>query len=543
MVLTLTPRDARDRPADGYARLEERILARDQVGAAEVFFDLARAGRPLAEMLGEAVRIHAPYTHVPFHQRLDDGLVKFVNNDHCLLSARATLRLSAYMPGKHSMLPMAQTIWYLPTGLDPWNQLLGKAPGHYTRMYKLDVSAAPPPPDVHWPDQEPLATDGSLDERLNWWLTLVQRSEVVEAYRVFLGLLADANKDPSGEMRRNVLSQLVFAGLINIQDRMLFNRSYTTGHKGYRARATVELGDVFGWDNAHALVYAGVPDMAVGPHWYSCYEMACNVSQALLDGADHDLRGNQGSLTAEQQRELEDLILHSHEPTWQYHVVNLLKAGAGPRQILDVMQVAAAELMLECGAPENYSMPQHCAEYCNTLRWYFDAFDHPHQVKLLFVAGAMVNTAAHNQAADAKNGARPVAGIRNVDAWDAPRILARLHQSLLARNQDESLALVRAYVGSGYDDADLVHLLATAAAEFGNDPHNQEICLSLLEDYAVSTAVDRERLLLGSVTNLTGYRKYGEPLEAYQRYAAAFDLPKVESIAGDAPVEALLLDD
>ena len=42
--------------------------------------------------------------------------------------------------------------------------------------------------------------------------------------------------------------------------------------------------------------------------------------------------------------------------------------------------------MVQCGAPENYSMPQHVGEYCNTLRWFLDTFDHPHQVKLLFVA-------------------------------------------------------------------------------------------------------------------------------------------------------------
>jgi hypothetical protein len=543
MVVTLTSADARGRPADAYARLEERILARDQPGAAEVFFELARAGRPLPELLEQAVRIHAPYTHVPFHQRLDDGLVKFVNNDHCLLSARATLRLTGYMQPSYAMLPMAQTIWYLPTGLDPWNQLLGKAPGHYTRMYKLDVSAAPPPPEVHWADQEPLPTEGSLGERLNWWLTLVQRSEVVTAYRVFLGLLADADKDPSGEMRRKILAQLVFAGLIDIQDRMLFNRSYTTGHKAYRARATVELGDAIGWSSSHSLVYAGVPDLAVGPHWYSCYEMAGNVCQALLDGADYALRNNQGTLSIEQQRELEDLILHAREPDWQYLIVNLLKDGAGPRQILDVIQVAAAELMLECGAPENYSMPQHSAEYCNTLRWYFDAFDHQHKVKLLFVAGAMVNTAAHNQAADPKNGPRPLHQVRNASSWGGARILEHLRASLLHRNQDESLALVHAYVAGGNADDALVKVLATAAAEFGNDPHNQEICLSLLEDYDKSTAADRVRLLLGSVTNLTGYRKYGEPLEAFQRYAAAFDLPSVDSITGDAPAEALALDD
>jgi hypothetical protein len=267
------------------------------------------------------------------------------------------------------------------------------------------------------------------------------------------------------------------------------------------------------------------------------------VCQTLLDGTDHALLVNQGSLTALQQRELEDVVLHAREPDWQYLIVNLLKGGAGPRQILDVIQVAAAELMLECGAAENYSMPQHSAEYCNTLRWYFDAFDHPHIVKLLFVAGAMVNTAAHNQAADPKNGPRPIHSVRGIDAWDRPRLLDRLHTALLNRNQDESLALVHTYVAGGYLDDALVKLLATAAAEFGNDPHNQEICLSLLEDYAKSTAVDRERLLLGSVTNLTGYRKYGEPLEAFQRYAAAFDLPGAESITGEAPVEALALED
>jgi hypothetical protein len=114
---------------------------------------------------------------------------------------------------------------------------------------------------------------------------------------------------------------------------------------------------------------------------------------------------------------------------------------------------------------------------------------------------------------------------------------------MLARNQDESLALVHAYLAAGYPEPRLLQVLALAAAEFGNDPHNQEICLGLVEDYRASTAFDRERLLLASVTNLTGYRKYGDPLEAYQRFAAAFDLPSVESINGDAPVEALAFDD
>src|SRR6185437_5658686 len=108
----------------------------------------------------------------------------------------------------------------------------------------------------------------------------------------------------------------------------------------------------------------------------------------------------------------------------------------------------------------------------------------------------------------------------------------------LARATDESLGLVAAYVRSGYDQAELIQLLALEAARFGNDPHNQEICLCLLEDYATSSAVERQRLLFGCVKNLTGYRKYGDPLEAYNRYASAFGAPAAHSILGDAPVEA-----
>ena len=56
-----------------YARLEERVMARDQIGASQVYYDLVRAGRPLKEIVAEGVRIHAPYTHVPYHERIDDG--------------------------------------------------------------------------------------------------------------------------------------------------------------------------------------------------------------------------------------------------------------------------------------------------------------------------------------------------------------------------------------------------------------------------------------------------------------------------------------
>lgn len=230
-----------------YGKLEERIMPRDQVGASQSFYDLVRAGRPLKEIIAEGIRIHAPYTHVPYHERIDDEYPNFVNNDHCLLSTRATINLTKLLPIGMAMLPMAQTIWYIPTGLDIWNQKMSKAPGHYTRGFTGKI-VNPPAPVIYWPDQEPLRSSAPLKERLGEWLTLVQRGEVINAYRTFLGLMGDKPN------RRAVLAELCFAGMIDVQDRMYQNRSYTTGHKGYRARSTVELGNALGWDNAHNVI-------------------------------------------------------------------------------------------------------------------------------------------------------------------------------------------------------------------------------------------------------------------------------------------------
>jgi hypothetical protein len=518
--------------ADGYARLEERILARDQVGASQVFYELVRAGRPLPEILGETVRIHAPYTHVPYHQRIDGGFFRFVNNDHCLLSARTSLRLPDYLPEALRYLPLAQTIWYVPTGLDPWNQLLGRAPGHYgRRAYKPDPNTPAAPPERHWADQEPLVLDGPFEERLDHWLTLVQRGEVLHAYRVFLGLFQEK------EHRRALLAHLIFAGLIDVQDRMLFNRSYTTGHKSYRARATIELGEAVGWDHAHDVLYAGVPDMAVGPRWHSTYEMACQVAWTRLAEpearprssmepsprrlCEERLLANAAPLAPGEAERLVHALVDEPEPAYIEAITALLLAGTDPRRILDTIQIAAARVILRAGNPDNFSMPQHSYEYTNTLGWFYDTFDHPHRLKLLYVAGSFVNQAADWVRHTPGNGeadARPPAG---AGALSAAALLERLDEAQTALRPAESVAWARAYLDAGHDRAPLVRTLALAAARAGNDPHNQEIGLCLLEDWGHTRASDRDTLLLACAHHTAGHVKYGDPLEPYRRFTEA----------------------
>ena len=547
----MTANATRDRETDRlYAQLEEGILGRDQLTASGTLHDLLRAGREPTEIISETVRAHAPYTNVPYHQRIDGGMLRFVNNDHCLLSSRTSLNLPRYMPEELKHLPLAQTLWYVPTGLDPWNQLLGRMPGHYgRRTYVPQPGVDPPPPERHWQDQEPLHLEGSFEERLNEWLVLVEQGEVVRAYRVFLGLFEESGR------RKELLAQLVFAGLIDVQGRMLYNRSYTTGHKAYRARATVELGEAIGWEQAHHVLYAGVVDLAVGPRWHSEYEMACQVELFRLreelpsssidptpsQGHGAELFANGSALSEPEAEGLIRALTKMPEPDYIEQITALLLAGRSPVQILDTIQVAAANVILEVVVIDEFSMPQHAYEYTNTLRWFYDTFEHPHRTKLLFVAGSFVNQAAR-WIANLKGHGRPVVATpEGADALSGDQLLVRLDEALMGLRPPESVAWTQAYLDGGYGRSPLVRTLATAAVKHGNDPHNQEIGLCLLEDYGHSTSSRRDTLLLASAYHTAGHRKYGDSLESYRRFAEAFGIDASGEGRGEGdPAEAAL---
>ena len=519
-----------DTPTTLYDRLEERILDRDGAGASAVYHELHRRGRPLTELLREAVRIHAPWTHVPYHERIDDGYVNFVNNDHCLLSARAAHWLSGMVSPALAGLPMAQTIWYIPTGLDIWNQKINKAPGHYARGYARG-EGPPPAPERHWPDQEPEPVSGDYDAALGEWTTRVHRGRVLEAYRLFLGLMA---QEPD---RDRALAQLVFAGLMDVQDRVFLNRSYTTGHKSYRARATVELGERIGWRDAHSVLYAGALDIAVGPRWYSTYEYAGNAVKTLIDGetlravpyagssdAERALCGNTGTLSAAETEETVAALIREPEPANIEQVAKLLRAGKSPVAIIDAIQLAAAEVLLETRDDLNFSIPQHCYEYCNTVRWFLDRFAHPQRLRMLFTAASFVGRNAEHQRNSGDSTPFETAAPAAAAGMTLDAKLAELERAQLATDMDASHAWLQACLEETRDRAPVVRTLADAAAKIGNDPHNQEIALCFLEDFGRSGAAGRDRLLHGAAHHTAGHRKYGDPLECWRRFAAATGL-------------------
>jgi hypothetical protein len=254
--------------------------------------------------------------------------------------------------------------------------------------------------------------------------------------------------------------------------------------------------------------------------------MGCLVVQNLLDNKDRELLAQDGALTPVESLALQQALLSGQEPGYIDLIVALLKSGRGHRQIIDTIQLASAQLIMETGDPNSYSMPQHSYEYCNTVRWFFDSFAHPHRLKLLFVAGAFVNRAAHHQRHTPDNNPVKVAPPKGSDALTAAQLLERLDSALDGLRPFEAMDWTAAYLRSGADRAPLIQTLAVGSAKAGNDPHNQELGTCLLDDYGHSTAADRDRLLLASAKHTAGHRKYGSHLDAWRRYADAFGLAR-----------------
>src|SRR6202022_1496902 len=111
---------------------------------------------------------------------------------------------------------------------------------------------------------------------------------------------------------------------------------------------------------------------AVGPRWHSVYEMACNVITIFIEGKEvhavpqggttergRRLLANPGVGGGAEPGEPIDALVPQHEPAYIEKISALLLAGKSPRRIVDAIQLAAAQIVLETDGPNNFSMPQH----------------------------------------------------------------------------------------------------------------------------------------------------------------------------------------
>jgi hypothetical protein len=493
--------------------LTEAILDRDQPRTADLFFRMVRRdGRSLGDALDVVTTAEAPFVQVPSHINVRDGQITLVNNDHTILGLRTAASLTPFLPEPYRLLPLLQSVWYVPAGLDIWNQLLGKYPGRYATMKGMNV----PPPSygpVVWNREEaPIPQEGSVEEKLHAHMIATMSGDVRRSYGLFLGLAADE------EVRPFLRDHLLFLGLIDLQDTIVGRKARNTGHKALRARAVIDLADAIGWDRARGVFYIGVPDMAIGPLYYSLYDAACVTVTGEFPEAGKRLREtNDTPLAPAEVEEMIRLLMEADAQTIWNLVTTHLRNGTSVRSLGDTIQVGAAELILRTTVPRQFTDGQHAFDYCNVANHWMRTSASPYQPRVLYLMANFVNDVARSNKLVTPVLERECAGF-DAAGRTPQSLLEELDGAILAYDMARTTALASAYVKSGADRSAYQAAVALTACKFQDDPHNQKITHSTFEEYGHNSTHLRDRLLLASPRLLAGWPKMPGERDCYARF-------------------------
>src|SRR6266481_1149574 len=493
--------------------LTEAILERDQPRTTDLFFRMVkRDGQSLSDALDVVTTAEAPFVQVPSHINVRDGQITLINNDHTILGLRAALDLAPFLPESHRLLPLLQGVWYIPAGLDIWNQLLGKYPGRYATMKGMNV---PPPshgPVVWHQEQAPITEEGTVEERLHAHMIATMSGDVRRSYGLFLGLAADAH------IRSRLREHLIFLGLIDVQDTIIGRKARNTGHKALRARAVTDLAEFIGWDRSHGVYYIGVPDMAVGPLYYSLYDAACvTVSAEFPDSGKGLKQANTTPLAPGEVEEMVQLLLDADAPTVWNLVTTHLRNGKSLTSLGDTIQIGAAELILRTTVPRQFTDGQHPFDYCNVANYWMRTSQNPYQPRVLYMMANFVNDVARSNKLHASLLERERAGFDRTGR-SPQELLQELDEAILAFDIARTTAVADAYLKSGADRSAYFAAIALTACKFQDDPHNQKITHSSFEEYGHNTTHLRDRLLLASARLLAGWPKMPGERDCYGRF-------------------------
>ncbi|HZT88352.1 MAG TPA: hypothetical protein VFA12_10300 [Stellaceae bacterium] len=492
--------------------LTDAILQRDQPRTTDLFYRMVRDGRTIGDALGIVAAAEAPYIQVPCHIDIRDGNIALTNNDHTLLGLRASTYLMPYLPENYRLLPLLQSVWYIGAGLDIWNQLLFKYPGRYATMKGVTV---PPPsygPVVWHEEVAPIHETGSLAERLHSYMVATMTGDSRRSCGLFLGLAEDPANRPA------LQEHLEFLGIIDLQETVIGRKARNTGHKAIRARAVTDIANYIGWEKSHGVFYMGVPDMAVGPLYYSLYDAASvRINAEFEDGGKSLPEKNKTPLSpAEVEDMVQQMMLADGDTVWNLITAHL-KNGKSIRSLGDTIQIAAAELILRTTVPRQFTNGQHPFDYCNVANNWMRNGGNPYQARVLFLMANFINDVAHENNLVKSVIEEEAAGYDS--AGRTPQALLReLDDAIMALDAPRATAVANAYLRSGADRRPYMETVALCACRFQDDPHNQKITISTFEEYERNTTHLRDRLLLATPRLLAGWVKMPGERDCYARF-------------------------
>ena len=373
----------------------------------------------------------------------------------------------------------------------------------------------PPPsygPVVWHEDQEPIRETGTVEERLYQHMIATVSGDSRRSYGLFLGLAEDQ------AVRPKLADQLQYLGLIDLQDTVIGRKACNTGHKAIRARSIIDLANFVGWDRSHGVYYMGIPDMAIGPLYYSLYDAVCvRIASEFADGGVNLKQTNQTPLSpAEVEDMVRQLMAADADTVWGLLTAHL-RNGKSIKSLGDAIQIGAAELILRTTVPRQFTNGQHPFDYCNVANDWIRTSTNPYQPRIFYLMASFINDVAHENKLESPVIEKESAGFNF--AGRAPDTLLReLDEAIMALDFPRATALANAYLRSPADRKAYQAVVALAPCRFQDDPHNQKITISTFEEYAHNSTHLRNRLLLATVRLLAGWVKMPSTRDCFARF-------------------------
>ncbi|HEV2126241.1 MAG TPA: hypothetical protein VGW38_26090 [Chloroflexota bacterium] len=521
-------------------RFQEALIEANYPRTTNHFVNLLKDGYRMPDLVRHGLDAASPYLTVPSHVMVNDaGEMSNVNYDHCVLGLRASRRMMPYLPEAHRQLSMAQAIWYMPQGLDVWDQLLCEFPGHYARDDKkcgvrpggtdeqgndrFDGPAWSAPKQWFQTDHEP-DREGSVQERLIRMQNRIMEGDKNGAYKLSLGL----RREPDPTVRKQLESQLLFCAIIDLQDTLQQRKLQNIGHKALRARAVVELSDLVGYEHADNLYYCVVPDIACFPRLYPLYDYSTLALGGRFKGEMYALkRANDQPLTDEERETFIDLILNAKQPQVLAHITHLLGQGKRIIEISDTV-IAAFNRHLndEVWSKKSFFQIGHAFDYANVVNFWLRSYEHPHQAKGPYFQAAFVNDCIQMTKAFPID----VNSEFYLGDWKAHRdwasrlsiadCLGQIIAACERLDMPRARACTESYLERESARRPLMEALTIASAKFQNDPHIQRHAATMIEEYENTTLPERYKddFLRAWATYVAGGAKRTTALDCVRMY-------------------------
>ena len=491
--------------------------------------------RPLKSAIKEAISAAAPFVQVPSHMmRLPNGEMRGVNYDHTILGWRGAIWLMNELEGKRSVLPSVQAMWYVPQGLNVWEQVVCEFPGHYARDAEQCNRKFPShdhdhdrfdgpawnPPKIYFHDHAPIK-GGSVDDRLARMTWAIAEGDKAEAYGLFLGLAEE--KQHLDKLKDAIL----FAGIIDLQDTIINRGGYQNiGHKALRARALVDIADYLGWDQSHELIYTVVPDLGCSPRLYGLWSEIANISRMELSGKTVPKRSDK-PLDERELDALTEALVWGGPFDVNATIMGLFKRGAGLLDVGDAVIVSFQRYIMDVlENPHAFLHPTHALDYMNVVQSWIRRFDNPHQLKAVFMGARFMNDTVRSNAMFPRDPKFSLESRHAHRAWAdgiaVDRLLPVLQDRALAQDAPKSCALVDSYLARTGERQKLLDTITFAACHWQNDPHVMRNCASSLEEYRFNQTSRKDDIIRGYVKHQSRYVKRAQTHDCYHVYADHF---------------------